>query len=256
MTIEATGVDLHVRRGGLRNGSTLLLIHGAGANGDVWTPLMPSLARWPGAWVIPDLRGHGRSGHRGPYGFGVYAADLAALFEAGERIFVLGHSLGGAIGWMLATNHFGVEVERVLSFDVKIDWTPDEVAKARALAQAPVRWFDTREEAAERYLKVSGQFGFAALSSDQALSGIVEEEGRYRLRVDPKTYAATGAPSEPLLRAAQAPIHMATGANDPMLSEARMRSMDPAGRVFAGCGHNGHVERPDLVWDWVESVIR
>jgi pimeloyl-ACP methyl ester carboxylesterase len=49
---------------------------------------------------------------------------------------------------------------------------------------------------------------------------------------------------------------MATGANDPMLSEARMRSMDPAGRVFAGCGHNGHVERPDLVWDWVESVIR
>ena len=256
MTIEATGVDLHVRRGGLRNGSTLLLIHGAGANGDVWTPLMPSLARWPGAWVIPDLRGHGRSGHRGPYGFGVYAADLAALFEAGERIFVLGHSLGGAIGWMLATNHFGVEVERVLSFDVKIDWNPDEVAKARALAQAPVRWFDTREEAAERYLKVSGQFGFAALSWDQALSGIVEEEGRYRLRVDPQTYAATGAPSEPLLRAAQAPIHMATGANDPMLSEARMRSMDPAGRVFAGCGHNGHVERPDLVWDWVESVIR
>jgi len=256
MTIEATGVDLHVRRGGVRNGSTLLLIHGAGANGDVWTPLMPSLARWPGAWVIPDLRGHGRSGHRGPYGFGVYAADLAALFEAGERIFVLGHSLGGAIGWMLATNHFGVEVERVLSFDVKIDWTPDEVAKARALAQAQVRWFDTREEAAERYLKVSGQFGFAELSSGQALSGIVEEEGRYRLRVDPQTYAATGAPSEPLLRAAQAPIHMATGANDPMLSEARMRSMDPAGRVFAGCGHNGHVERPDLVWDWVESVAR
>lgn len=256
MAIQETGVDLHVRRGGVRNGATLLLIHGAGANGDVWTPLMPWLARWPGAWVIPDLRGHGRSGHRGPYGFGVYAADFASLFEAGERIVVLGHSLGGAIGWALATNHFGIEVERVFSFDVKLDWTTDEIAKARGLAQAPVRWFDTRDEAAERYLKVSGQFGFGALSSEQALSGIVEEEGRYRLRVDPQTYAATGAPSEPLLRAAQAPIHAATGAKDPMLSEARMRSIDPEGRVFEGCGHNGHVERPDLVWDWVESVAR
>ena len=256
MTIQETGVDLHVRRGGVRNGPTLLLVHGAGANGDVWTPLMPYLARWPGAWVIPDLRGHGRSGHRGPYGFGVYAADLASLFETGERIVILGHSLGGAIGWMLATNHFGVELERVFSFDVKIDWTPDEIGKARALAQAPVRWFDTRDQAAERYLKVSGQFGFAAISSEQALSGIVEEGGRYRLRVDPQTYAATGAPAEPLLRAAQAPIHAATGAKDPMLSEARMRSIDPQGRVFDGCGHNGHVERPDLVWDWVESVVR
>ena len=38
MAIQETGVDLHVRRGGVRNGATLLLIHGAGANGDGGKP--------------------------------------------------------------------------------------------------------------------------------------------------------------------------------------------------------------------------
>ena len=38
----------------------LVLIHGLGANADVWSPLEKHLDR---RWLMMDLRGHGRSVH-------------------------------------------------------------------------------------------------------------------------------------------------------------------------------------------------
>ena len=37
-----TGVDLYVEEGG-KPGPTLVLLHGLGANGDVWKPMLPLL---------------------------------------------------------------------------------------------------------------------------------------------------------------------------------------------------------------------
>src|SRR3712207_6182212 len=117
-----------------------------------------------------------RSGHREPYGFATYAADLAALFQQNEPLVVLGHSLGGAIAWTLGTNLFGVAVERVFSFAVKVHWTEEETGKARGLARLGTSWFESRSEATERYLKVSGLFGLVEATSPEALAGVVEEQ--------------------------------------------------------------------------------
>ena len=61
---QVGGVDLWVEQGGSGNGPTLLLMHGLSGTGGVWNGLRPLLEKyWPGSWVIPDLRGHGRSAH-------------------------------------------------------------------------------------------------------------------------------------------------------------------------------------------------
>ncbi|MHA1560429.1 MAG: alpha/beta fold hydrolase [Alphaproteobacteria bacterium] len=253
--VETTGSKIWTETGG-EGSPTLLLIHGLGANGTVWEGLKPLVKKhWPGAWVNLDLRGHGRSGHSRPYGFGTYAADIAsALGGQDERVTIVGHSMGGVVAMALATGWFGLTVERVLAFGVKIAWTKDEVAKAKQIAAAPVRWFDTREEAIERHLKVSGLIGLVEPDSPEAAVGIREEGGRFRLAADPWINAVAGPEVAPVYRAAQAPIRLAAGDGDKMVSVADMTPLDSQAVTLPGVGHNAHVERPDLIWKLLEET--
>ncbi len=135
----------------------LVLLHGLAGNSTVWHGLLPVIqSRWPGRWIAPDLRGHGRSFHRAPYSYGGHAADVANLLEKGERVVCLAHSMGGVIAMTLASGWFGVEVDLVLAFGVKMEWREEELAEARAIGDGPVRWFDTRAEAVQRYLRIWG----------------------------------------------------------------------------------------------------
>ena len=93
----------------------LVLLHGLGVNGAVWQPLVAALRDWPGRIVVPDFRGHGRSPHVRPYGVGQHAADIAALFAQGERVHIVGHSMGGQVGLMLASGW-------ILARAVNHDW--------------------------------------------------------------------------------------------------------------------------------------
>ena len=145
----------------------LLLLHGLGATGDVWNGWPPVLSeRWPGRWLAPDLPGHGGSEPLPRYSFGDLAASLADLVGPDDQLTVLGHSLGGVLGLTLAGDSFDVTVDTVVGVGIKVAWTDDELAKARALAERPVSWFATRDEAASRYLRVSGLTGL--LTPDDA----------------------------------------------------------------------------------------
>ena len=116
--------------------------------------------RWGGTWLVPDLRGQGRSGPRAPYSYGAYASDIASLLPRDEEVTIIGHSMGGVVALALATGWYGVKVKQVAAFgSIKIRWTAEEEDRLRQLARAPVRWFDTQAEAIDRYLKVSGLFG-------------------------------------------------------------------------------------------------
>jgi pimeloyl-ACP methyl ester carboxylesterase len=254
MARSAPGPGLWVESGG--NGSpALLLLHGLGANAAVWEGLLPFLAkRWPGRWLAPDLRGHGRSGHRAPYGLGMHAGDVAGLFEPGEEVVVLGHSMGGAVAMSLASGWFGLGVRRVIAFGVKLAWTEEEIAKAQEMARLPVRWFASREEAIERYLRVSGLKGLVDPGAEAAMPGVVEERGRFRLAADPRIGAVAGVPVEGVIAAMRSPLHLAAGERDPMVTPEQMRRFDARATVFAGLGHNPHVEAPERVWQLVEEM--
>src|SRR5690348_8251802 len=200
-------------------GPALVMLHGLGANAAVWERLRPLVAaRWPGRWLAPDLRGHGRSPHETPYSFETHAADVAALLEPGAEAVVLGHSMGGAVAMTLASGWFGLRVRQVIAFGVKLVWSDSEIARARELAQMPARWFATREEAIERYLRVAGLKGLVDPEGPDAVVGIAEEGGRFRLAADPATTSVVGPPIEDLVAAMRAPLRLAAGEHDPMVT--------------------------------------
>jgi pimeloyl-ACP methyl ester carboxylesterase len=247
---------LWVRRAG--SGTPLLvLLHGMGANGAVWTRLLPILAsRWSGRVLIPDLRGHGRSVADGPYDMGTHAADLAALVavEGAGSVILVGHSFGGALAALAASERFGIPARHVVAIGVKIHWTDQEVTRARELSRRPARSFATREEAVERYLKLSGLAGLADPQSETVAAGVIGQPGAWRAAVDPRVFAAVGPSVPDILRSCAAPLHLAAGEHDPMVTLEHMRAIDPAALVFAGRGHNVHWEAPEAVWEFVERI--
>ena len=254
--LSAGSADIRFDAGG-SGGPVLVMLHGIGGNAAVWNRMLPVVERrWPGRWVAADLRGHGRSAHAPPYGYGVFAADVAgAIGNPDDELVLLGHSMGGVVAMALATGWFGVSVRHVFAFGVKIGWTTDEVAQMKGLAARPARVFDGRAEAAERYLRVSGLAGPAGPDAPEALAGIVEAEGGFRLAADQRIYAAAGPAVGDLYRAAAAPVRLAAGEADPMVSLAEMQALDPRAVLLPGLGHNCHVEAPERVWEQFERTL-
>ena len=245
-----SAIDIHTESGG-SGGPVLVLLHGIGGNAAVWNRMLPVVERrWPGRWIAADLRGHGRSAHAPPYGYAVFAADVAnAIGSPDDELVLLGHSMGGVVAMALATGWFGVRVRHVFAFGVKIGWTADEVGQMQGLAARPAKVFDSCAEAAERYLRVSGLAGLVGPDSPEALAGVVEAEGGFRLATDQGIYAAVGPAVGEFHRAANAPVRLAAGEADPMVSLAEMQALDPQAALLPGLGHNCHVEAPERVWE-------
>jgi len=92
---------------GDRAGETLLLVHGATCDSHDWSAQIGAFAARHRV-IVPDLRGHGRSsGLTGGQRPREFAADLAELIDdidAGP-VVVVGHSLGGLVGSVLAVEH-------------------------------------------------------------------------------------------------------------------------------------------------------
>jgi pimeloyl-ACP methyl ester carboxylesterase len=86
------------------NGPPLLLLHGLMATRTMFDPFVELLAdRF--RMLVPDLRGHGKSGALGgPYDVAALAADLPTVLSEADfkRCAVLGYSHGGAVAQQLA----------------------------------------------------------------------------------------------------------------------------------------------------------
>jgi len=226
-----------VRRGG-EGGPLLLLLHGLGATAEVWNGWVPLLAdAWPGRWVAPDLPGHGGSPKLTAYTFEGLAAAVAPLVDEGGTV-VFGHSLGGVVGLALQ------RVRAVVGLGIKVEWSADDLQRARALSERPPVWFATRDEAAARYLRVSGLAGLVDADDPAVDHGLVERDGQWGLALDAAAFAV-GAPDMPgLLAATDATVVLARGANDPMNTDEQLTKLGATPVTMAGVGHNAHVEDP------------
>ena len=84
----------------------MVLVHGFAQNRFSWDCAGRSFARWLAerGWEVVnlELRGHGRSGGRAEGGFEDYVEDLARVCAELGRPFVMGHSLGGTVGYAAA----------------------------------------------------------------------------------------------------------------------------------------------------------
>jgi len=229
-------------------GAHLLLIHGLGATKRVWDGWQQLLdKRWPGRWTAPDLPGHGSAAPLPAYTFGTMAAAVADELTAREHLVVVGHSLGGVLALELASGRYGVQVDRVLALGVKVSWTAEELEGAASLAQRPARLFDTRAEAAARFLRISGLEGLQEPDGEAVDHGLRQEDGRWRLAFDPKAFGV-GAPDMPaLLRASRADVVLVRGEHDQMNTDDQLSALHDQVVTLVGLELNAHVEDSEAV---------
>ncbi len=224
-----------------------MLLHGLGATGDVWNGWRPLLARqWPGRWLAPDLPGHGGSRPLSEYTFDNLADAVASTLSPGMRAVVLGHSLGGVVGLALASGTFAVPVQAAIGLGIKVVWSQEDLQRAQAAAgRSPVS-FGSREEAAARYLRISGLAGLLP-ADDRALdAGLRQQNGQWRLAMDPAAFGVGAPDMARLLARSRAPVILARGENDPMSTDEQLALLGAPTVTLPGLGHNAHVESPEL----------
>ncbi|PLC01802.1 alpha/beta hydrolase [Variovorax sp. RO1] len=237
----------------------LVLLHGMGATGAVWSPLCAQAgARWRGRWLALDLPGHGASDRQASYAIGQHAATVARAvlphLQPEGRLVVLGHSLGGVIGLALATGWFGVAPHAVFAAGIKVAWSDDEVRRMETLATQPAKRFATEEEARDRYLKVSGLAAIVGATAPVVARGVAQDSEGWRLAMDPRANAVGKPPLSELVGLARCPIHLGQGRHDALVTLEQTRALDPEARDLGAHGHNVMVEAPAAVWDWVVSL--
>ena len=105
-SVEINGIETYYEDYG--DGQPIVVLHGATANHQVWAEQLQPLTD-DYRVILYDLRGHGKTGSSDldRYTADTYADDLAVLVDALnlDQPVVLGHSLGGMIGYRFADEH-------------------------------------------------------------------------------------------------------------------------------------------------------
>lgn len=250
---------IQVHSEGFGNGDGLLvLLHGVGATGAVWSPFLDLAdGNWPGRILTLDLPGHGASAHISSYDLEnvtpLLGEAIAAEFVQGEQLAVFGHSMGGTFALMLASGRFGIKPDIVFAAGVKTVWSDDEIAKFHAVSERAPKLFDSEAEAAEFYLKVSGLYGLVEAGSMCTLRGVrLTKGGKWRLAGDPAVNKIERPPIKEMVASATCSLYLARGQDDVMVSLDDLKMFVADADSIAGGGHNIMVEAPEAVWQWLK----
>ncbi len=245
MNVTVDGVSLYYELHGA--GEPILLVHGFPLSGELWRPLVPSLAD-AYRLIVPDLRGHGRSQASASASMARFADDLLALLECIDEarpVVLVGMSMGGYVSFEFCRRH----PERVRAL---------VLANTRAQADTP-EGARTRRQTARR-VEREGSLAVAdamlpRLFGPQApqelkaewheimaatpVEGIVAALEGMAVRVD----------SFDTLASAAFPVLIVAGEEDvltPVEDARRMHEAASGSRleVLAGAGHMSPVERP------------
>jgi pimeloyl-ACP methyl ester carboxylesterase len=133
--INTNGARIHVRVGG--KGPAVVLLHGYGETGDMWSPLAANLVR-DHTVIAPDLRGLGLSS-KPPGGFDkkTQGEDVAGVMDALHvtKADVVTHDIGNMVGFAFAMEH----PDRVRRF-VLIDAPVPGVGPWEEIIKNPLLW--------------------------------------------------------------------------------------------------------------------
>ncbi|TVQ28783.1 MAG: alpha/beta hydrolase [Spirochaetaceae bacterium] len=263
--IVVRGKSIHVREtdasDGARDGAwpTLLCIHGNLGSGRWFEPL---LADYPGRAVAPDLPNFAQSDHIDGCSMPDYADWVAAIADElglggqGERVVVVGHSLGGAVAMELLCRRPELFERLILVDSSPVDGlqTPKEYYPAIEAYKADKTILGA---ALKGMVPTLTDDDFFALIVDDAWKmnrdcfiGHAEELGKADY---------TGR-----LKGNRVPVHVLRGELDPLITAERAKAaadfFGTTVHTFEGCGHSPLVEQPDrfnaLLTELVGSAAR
>ena len=102
--------------------------------------MAPAFARHYRVYA-PDLRGHGRSDRPGDYSVELMEADVLGFLDALQldRVDLIGHSMGGLVGYLLAGDH-PERVRRLILEDVAALRPRERGAPERPEGELPFDW--------------------------------------------------------------------------------------------------------------------
>lgn len=258
-TPSLDGVELHALRIDRPDATTLVMLHGGGANAHWWDHLAPRLAEHFRV-ISLDFRGHGDSDHPEFREPGAFDRDLDALLEHVEApdAILMGHSMGAHVALRAAARR--PELRAIVAIEPSRGGRRGERRRTR-LALAAARTYATRDEAIRRF-----QFLPTAPLAAEALRSAIaghsvrqEADGRYGYKFDPGWFGIGGAEPPELSRIA-CPVLIVRGAESSLLSaEGAAEWTDGIANTavveIPGGGHNVHIECPDEVLAAVEAFV-
>jgi len=162
-------------------GEPLIILHGLLGSSDNWRAMSRRLAQHFAVYSL-DLRNHGHSPHAAEMNYPLMANDLREFVEANrlERVFLLGHSMGGKVAMQFAVD-YPAQVEKLVIVDIAPRTYPPSqrplLAALRALDLGAIGSFAEADAALKPAIPETAlrQFLLKNLSRD--------ERGRFRWRI-------------------------------------------------------------------------
>ncbi|HUA05110.1 MAG TPA: alpha/beta fold hydrolase [Solirubrobacteraceae bacterium] len=248
-------------------GPPLVLLHGVGANREVWRRVTPALAVDRHV-IAPDLPGFGESTAAADgFELGVVAAALAEALadRAGESFDLVGNSLGGAVALALAVERPDLVRRLVLAAPAGFASRPapvaaaagalaDGVVTARRIIGVPA----ARSATARRALLWGAIAEPQGLAADDARMMILASRGS--TRIGPAVEAVLRADLRPQLARVEAPLGMIWGWRDRIVPIATLRTIrvvrpDAVVSTIPRAAHVPQVERPREFVIALQSVL-
>ncbi len=261
-------VQWHVKRAG--RGPRLVLLHGTGSSSHSWRGLVAHLAK-DFECIAPDLPGHGDSGVTDQYPMTLQAItnSLAAMLarETEPPVAIIGHSAGAAIATQLGCTKrvipqmlialngaflpYGGMASRILSPLAKL------AASSRLLVGHAARRAADPNAVKRMIVSTGSHLADRELAGYQTLFKSIPHI-RATLRMMAAWRLESLQAQMPWL---EVPLHLLVGELDtavsPMQAERVVRKTPSASRHSVGAlGHLMHEERPDLVADFVNKLLR
>jgi len=241
-------------------GDAVLLIHGLGGSSNVWTPLLPALARHRA--IRPDLPGSARSARvEGPLSIARFVEAMQRVCGAVgvERVHVAAHSLGTIVAFHLAVAAPGL-VRSLALFGPLL--APADAIRGGIRARGE----KARTEGEAGMQEIADALVQAATSSETRAKrpttvSLVRE---FLMRQSPDGYARTCdalAAAQPAdVTKITCPVLLVTGDEDGVAPAQAVRQIAeriPRCRleILRGCGHWTTIEKPDECTDRLRQFL-